>query len=117
MTLRTDQRSGVACCGNCGSELAVICTGGCAEPDIVPRENYIAAMRKPNWPEKSSPEPVRRNGKLVKYPPPTHCHCGAPVVKLERPGRGGGRPPTHCEKHMKRKKVLAIDWRPQQPDD
>ena len=39
--------SGVAVCGNCGSEVHVVCSGGCAEPDVMPRANYIATMKKP----------------------------------------------------------------------
>ena len=39
--------AGIAVCGNCGSEVHVVCSGGCAEPDVVPRANYIATMKKP----------------------------------------------------------------------
>jgi hypothetical protein len=41
--------AGVACCGNCGHELAVICTGGCAEPDIVFKSDHFASAMC-NWP-------------------------------------------------------------------
>jgi hypothetical protein len=88
--------AGVACCGNCGSELEVRCTGGCAEPDIVPRENYIATM-----PQRAQ----TKEPKIVKYPPPTHCWCGEPVA--QRAKYGVGRPPTKCEKHVVRKKAVA----------
>lgn len=100
--------AGVACCGNCGHELVIACTGGCPEPDAVLRENYVAALPKPRgeeprqeWKDQTPKPPVERKG--AKYPPPTHCFCGEPVAQRAR--FGVGRPPTKCEKHVIRKKV------------
>lgn len=89
MTVTTDN-SGAACCGNCGSNVVVACSGGCAEPDVVFRENYVATMKKP-----SGNEPEQ-----AKYPVPTTCrhpNCDQPPVPPKI--RGRGRPPTRCEKH------------------
>lgn len=109
MTMTTD-KIGIACCGNCGSHVEVVCSGGCAEPDVIPRENYIAALPKPRGEEPSQEwkDDTPKPAKAAKYPVPTECRipgCGAPVAKREK--FGVGRPPTKCEKHVVRKKVSA----------
>ena len=98
----------VACCGNCGHELEIRCTGGCPEPDTVPREDYIATMKKPQG--KETPRAGHARLKPPRCPRPTHCHCGEPVASRSKSGIG--RPPSHCEKHLdilrsKRQKVAA----------
>lgn len=87
--------SGEAVCGNCGAHLEIVCSGGCAEPDIVFRQDYTAALPKPRGEEK--PKPKERS---------THCWCGDPVA-MRKPGHG--RPTTKCEKHLRpsRAKVPA----------
>lgn len=101
MTIHTDN-SGVACCGNCGSHVVVACSGGCAEPDVMFRKDYIASLPKPKGPEPGKAR-VPKGPKVAKYPPPTHCFCGEPVAKRRVKGRG--RPPTKCETHVVRKKA------------
>lgn len=91
MTMSTSA-AGIACCGNCGSELEVRCTGGCAEPDIVPRENYIATMKKPRDHERSQ----------IKEERPGLCSwqgggCDQPVAP-RLPGQT--RTPKKCPKHL-----------------
>ena len=98
---------GMAVC-RCGSELHVVCSGGCPDPDVV-FKSELAAMKKPRGIEPrqeyrdNTPKPLRE--KKAKYPPPTHCWCGEPVAK--RAKFGVGRPPTKCEKHVERKKGVA----------
>lgn len=87
MSARTNS-SGVACCGNCGSELKVACTGGCAEPDIVFKENYIASLPKPRGEEKPQDKP--RSGQ-----------CRSPNCSDDiAPHSGRGRSSTHCARHL-----------------
>lgn len=86
--------AGFACCGNCGAEAHVVCSGGCANADIEIRENPIAALPVPKGDEKRS----RRSG---------FCHCGDPVA-VRAPGKG--RPPTTCEKHLAQRKRYRLNW-------
>ena len=104
MTISTSA-AGVACCGNCGSELEVRCTGNCPEPDIVFRENFVATMAKPGG-HSGKYGPYKKT--LIRQP--GFCAwpagCDLPVAK-RKPGKG--RPPTKCEKHLppSRAKVAA----------
>lgn len=96
---------GLACC-SCGSALAVVCTGGCPDPDVVFRSD-IAAMRKPAWRDIPNSQRVKRR---PVNSPPLHCtylKCKEPVA-LREPG-AMGRPVTRCAKHLAhfRKKRLA----------
>lgn len=96
MTINTNGE-GVAVC-RCGSELHVVCSSGCPEPDVV-FKSELAAMRKPR-PEK------RKIERAVKQPPPRkpvpdHCTygtCTDPVAPRV-PG-AMGRPVTRCAKHL-----------------
>ena len=87
--------SGEACCGNCGHELEIVCTGGCPEPDIVFRENSVATMAKPGvhfgktGPQKRTP--IRLQG-FCAWP----AGCDLPVA----PWIGRGRVPIMCPGHM-----------------
>lgn len=84
--------AGVACCGNCRSELEVRCTGGCEDPDIVFKHNPIAGLRRvPSG-------RLRRTPTGRKYIPGicTYRDCREPIV----PHVGKGRPTTKCVKHL-----------------
>lgn len=101
MTISTNA-AGVACCGNCGSELEIRCTGGCPEPDVVFRENFAATMAKlGGHPGKRGP--FRKYGPQKKTPirRPGFCAwvagCDLPVAKREP---GHGRTPIMCENHL-----------------
>ena len=95
MTINTNG-AGVACCGNCGSELEVRCTGHCAEPDIVPRENYIAALPLPKGPGRRAPRAKRRSTRKFLPGICTYKSCTEPIA----PHVGIGRPTTKCPKHL-----------------
>lgn len=83
--------SGEACCGNCGAHLAIVCTGGCAQPDIVMRENATATMKRP-----------RAHERTQRQDRPGICNwsagCDAPVAPPIV--RGRGRPPKKCPTHI-----------------
>jgi hypothetical protein len=91
MSARTNG-AGVGCCGNCGHELVVACLGGCAEPDIVFREESHIQTRARR----------RLTEKRVKVTdvPKGYCTyqygCDQPVA----PCTYHGRPTTKCEKHL-----------------
>ena len=91
MTMSTNA-AGIACCGNCGSEVHVVCSGGCAEPDVIPRENYIATMRRPRKGE--SPQ---TNG--LKEDQPTQCTWPGGCESPPKPWCGRGRKPRMCAFH------------------
>lgn len=95
MSARVDQ-SGVACCGNCGAELAIVCTGGCSELDVVFQENYIAVMRKPRNHFGEALAPYKKT--LILHPGfCVELGCDAAVA----PYSGRGRVPIKCPKHMR----------------
>lgn len=109
MTIATNGE-GVAVC-RCGSDLHVVCSGGCPDPEVV-FKSELGTMRKPRagnerpqeYKDSTPKPPATRKSKGVKYPPPTHCWCGEPVA--QRAKVGVGRPPTKCEKHVVRKKKV-----------
>jgi len=86
MTIRV-AGSGEACCGNCGKRLEIVCTGGCPEPDAIPRENYVATMKRPRGPERIE---ERQLGQC------NYKRCTDPVA----PYHGHGRPTTKCPFHL-----------------
>lgn len=96
MTISTNA-AGIACCGNCGSTLAVVCTGNCPEPHIVFREDYVASL----------PVPKGRKQIGKRYPTgrkaiPGICSyrdCMVPIAPQDREGKRG-RSHTKCERHL-----------------
>jgi hypothetical protein len=90
----TVANSGEACCGNCGAHVVVACSGGCENPDVQFRENYIASL------------PVPRSKELPRIPVSTekpigtctYRRCTDPIAP-RKPGVRGRAPKT-CEKHL-----------------
>ncbi len=103
MTVSTDA-SGVAVCGSCGSELEVRCTGGCAEPDIMARENYIASLPRPRG--KETPNSAKQ------FPERRPTQCTVPGCDDERAPRrpGRGRPATKCPRHLEMQNACRARW-------
>lgn len=110
MTPKVNQ-AGIACCGECGSELQIVCTGGCKDPDVVFKENYIASLPTPQGRETPGKQHARRP--WARKPVLDQCtyrDCTEPPA----PRGVTGRPPTRCVKHRdmsrlyrKPKKVAA----------
>jgi hypothetical protein len=95
----TANEIGVGCCGNCGAEVEVRCSGGCAEPDVEIRENAIAAMKKPTGPNRLRPIHERfPTGRKSLPGICTYRDCMDPIAPRE-PGRKG-RPSNKCAKHL-----------------
>lgn len=91
----------VVCCEQCRAEPQLSCPNGCVgiEGVVVAAEDRKAFAKNGCVPDPSMApmrERKKTSKKAVKYPVPTHCWCGAPVVP-KPPGRG--RPPTKCELH------------------
>lgn len=85
---------GVAVC-RCGSELHVVCSGGCTDPDVVFKSER-AAIRKPSGRE--VPNSLKR--KVRRFIPGfcTHPGCYDPIAP--RPAKAIGQPWTKCVKHL-----------------
>jgi hypothetical protein len=89
LTLRTNG-AGVAVCG-CGSELHIVCSGGCPEPDVQFRDETTKPKRDRHRKEKR----VKAGDVPSGYC--TYQHgCGAPVAEQTY----HGRPTTKCVKHL-----------------
>jgi hypothetical protein len=82
---------GVAVC-RCGSELHIVCTGGCPDPDVV-FKSELALLSKP-------PDPARRPGQC------RWANCPDDVA----PHKGRGRPPTRCPAHLALGRKYRMAW-------
>lgn len=109
MTITTD-KAGIACCGNCGAHLEIVCKGGCEEPDVMFRKDYIASLPKPSGKETPRSQRIKKVGTVTS--PPAHCThkgCSDPVAPRE-PGVVG-RPITQCIKHRDRSRQFRFPKR------
>lgn len=104
----TVANSGEACCGNCGAHVVVACSGGCENPDVQFRKDYIASLARPRGNE------LPRNLRKQFQPRATSAAKPARIEKPEgmctygkctddiAPRKPGvrGRAPKTCEKHL-----------------
>jgi hypothetical protein len=81
---------GVAVC-RCGSQLHIVCSGGCTDPDVVFKSER-ATIRKPRH--------VPNPRKTRRFRPGfcTHPGCDDPIAP--RPAGAIGHPWTKCIKHL-----------------
>lgn len=90
------RHSGEACC-DCGARVTVVCSGGCANPDIQFRNDLIGSLPGAKGRETRTSTHWKR--KPIEKPPGicTYLKCTDPVAP-RRPGKG--RPPKRCVKHL-----------------
>lgn len=93
---------GVAVC-RCGSELHVVCSGGCPDPDVVFKSD-LAAMKKPSGGQIGMRSPQRKT-RILR---PGICAwpngCDLPVAVW----KGRGRVPIMCPGHMGPSRAKAV---------
>lgn len=85
MTMR-QIRCGIACCGDCGAHLEIVCSAGCKDSEPQFQKDYSLLHRAPK----------------LRGEKPTHCtyeDCTDPIAPRNLPI---GRPPTTCAKHLEK---------------
>lgn len=107
MSVTTDN-SGVACCGNCGADVVVACSGGCEHPDVQFRKDFIGSLPKPPGPAHSRPIfPRHKKGEPPRILPPKICNVIDCTDEVEAYS-GKGQPPKRCTKHKTKRYTRRV---------